>query len=132
MSMTQTEVNTFVDAYFNVHLDKAYWTGLTADTRAACVSMAVTDVCVELNLTGLNMLDALKENPLKAIAEQAVYISRTHESFEENKIEMGENIEGMSSSYKLVGSKAGLSHRAETFIKLARQTGMSPLRTTRG
>lgn len=131
MSMTQAEVEIVVDDYFNVHLDKAYWTGLTAEIRAACVSMAVSDVCVELNLTEL---DPLNTPSLKAVGEQAVFLSRNYNKQKEGKVVTGQSLPGgLSQSFTLMnGNNPVIAPRAKQFIKQAKAARSRTIRLVRG
>ena len=131
MAMTQAEVEIVIDDYFNIHLDKDYWTGLTAEVRTACVSMAVSDVCVELNITELDPLNAPS---LKAVAEQAVFLSRNYGKQKEGKVVISQTLPpGLSQSFKLLnGDNPIIAPRAKLFIKQAKAATSRTIRLVRG
>lgn len=119
--MTQEELITAVDGYFNRHLDKKYWNELAEDTRAGAVAMAFNDVSAQIS--GLKMenlsADAVAVN---AIAEQAVFLVRNYESISEGKITTSESVEGVSAGYTLLGSVSfGISPRAASLIQYAKR-----------
>ena len=115
--MTDAEILTFVNTYFLVHLDKAYWAGLDDDAKAASVIMATDDVYAKLDIAEI---DSTNSPSQKAIAEQAVYLTRNHDSLNENKITIGESLSGaMAETSKVIAKDAGFSHRAEKFISQA-------------
>jgi hypothetical protein len=112
--MSDIEILAFVNLYFVTHLDKTYWQGLDETTQAACSSMATDDVCAKL---GIEEIDVNNLPSQKAIAEQAVYLSRNHASLTANKITTDESISGaVSESQEIIATDAGFSHRAEKFI----------------
>ena len=113
--MELSEIILAVDSYFQTHLDFAYWNTLDVDTRAAAVTMAVSDVCSAVPGLVINAVSA--ESPaLKAIAEQAVYLSRHYDTISQGKVETSESVEGISTGYSLIGGSFGISPRAEMFI----------------
>jgi hypothetical protein len=116
--MTESELLPAVDGYFANHLDSAYWGALPPETRAAACVMAANDVLS--SLPGAD-LERVKQgsSALKAIAEQAVYLSRHYETIADGKVLTSEGVEGISASYTLIGSTFGLSVRAQSFIRLA-------------
>lgn len=118
--MELSEIHGAVDKYFQTHLDAGYWNGLGADIRQSAVVMAVSDICAVV--TGLK-LEAITENSpdLKAIAEQAVYLSRNYETISEGKVVTSESVEGLSTGYSLIGNSYGISPRASVFINQAKQ-----------
>lgn len=119
--MADSVLATFATEYFSEHLDKVYWTGLSSDVKAACLAMAKNDVIAQLDGA-----DPECDAAYKAMCEQAVFLSRNHADQTEGKVTTGENIGGdLSNSYSLIGSNAGISPRAEQFIKLAKQTQTS-------
>jgi hypothetical protein len=120
--MTDLELLQYVDGYFNTHLDKTFWTGLTEEMRMSSIAMAQSDILAELNA---DELDSTNIPSLKAVAEQAVYLARNYENLNENKIATSENIEGISTGYTLIGNKPGISHRAVSFIKQAKKANLS-------
>lgn len=127
--MTSDELIASVDAYFEVHLDSAYWVGLTSDVRSAAVTMALSDILAELPWMTLD--DILSGSyPAKAIAEQAVFLARNYESLIENKVVSSEGIDGISTSYSLIGNNPGMSYRASMYVKKARRS--IPARIQRG
>ena len=130
--MELSEINVAVDEYFQTHLDFAYWNTLSADMRLASVTMAVSDICSAVPNLTLNAI--VSGSPaLKAIAEQAVYLSRNYETISEGKVATSESVEGLSAGYALIGSSFGISPRAEMFIIQAKRllTGRT-VRITRG
>ena len=116
--MTLSEVNSAVDSYFTAHLDYAYWRDLDAEKKLGAVAMAIDDILSILNVT----LERITSDSaaVKAVAEQAVYLSRNYESIAEGKVATSESVEGISAGYTLIGSSFGISPRAETFIKQAK------------
>lgn len=106
----------------------------------AAVSMALSDIAVLLPWLSLDKLSA-SSVVIKAIAEQAVFLTRNYEQISEGKVLTGESIEGISESYTLIdggltGSfkmSFGLSPRAAAYIEQAkRENGGSTARITRG
>ena len=117
--MTGTELATAVDGYFAVHLDAAFWAGLSSDSKSGALAMACNDVLGEL--PGVLLDDLTPDGyAVKAIAEQAVYLARNYEGFSEGKVVTGESVGDISASYSLISSRVGLSFRAEGFIKRAK------------
>ncbi len=119
--MTQEELITAVDGYFDRHLDKKYWNEQPEETRAGAVAMAFNDVSAQIS--GLRMenlsADAVAVN---AIAEQAVFLVRNYESISEGKITTSESVEGVSAGYTLLGSVSfGISPRAASLIQYAKR-----------
>ena len=117
--MTLSEVNSDVDSYFTAHLDSAYWGGLDAEKKLGAVAMALDDILSILNVT----LERITPDSaaVKAVAEQAVYLSRNYESIADGKVATSESVEGISTGYTLIGSSFGISPRAETFIKQSKR-----------
>ena len=117
--MTLAEVNSAVDSYFTAHLDSEYWRDLEAEKKLGAVAMALDDILSILNVT----LERVTPDSaaVKAVAEQAVYLSRNYESIAEGKITTSESVEGVSAGYTLIGSNYGISPRAETFIKQSKR-----------
>ena len=127
--MTSDELIASVDAYFEVHLDSAYWAGLTSNVRSAAVTMAMSDILSELPWMCIG--DIIPGSyPAMAIAEQAVFLARNYESLIENKVVSSEGIDGISTSYSLIGNNPGIGHRASMYVKKAR--GGIPVRIQRG
>ena len=118
--MTQEELITAVDGYFNRHLDKKYWNELPEDTRAGAVEMAFNDVAGQI--PGLKMANLTADAiAVHAIAEQAVFLVRNYDSIAEGKITTSESAEGVSAGYTLLGSASfGISPRASLMIKHAK------------
>lgn len=113
--MTQQELETAVDAYFDAHLDKTFWAGLSADKRSASVAMALSDV--------LSLIDGLTPDKItsgsvavKALAEQAVFLARNYDNLTEGKVVTSEGVEGVSTGYTLIGDMA-VAFRAMPLIK---------------
>lgn len=130
--MELSEIRTAVDSYFQTHLDFAYWNTLEDDMRTAAVTMAVSDICSVI--PGLT-INAITETSaaLKAVAEQAVYLTRNYETISEGKVATSESVEGLSTGYSLIGGSFGISPRAEMFISQTKRllTG-GTVRITRG
>lgn len=130
--MELNEIHSAVDEYFSVHLDSGYWSNLAASIREAAVIMAVSDVCAVV--PGLT-IDVIRPSSaaLKAIAEQAVYLSRNYETISEGKVVTSESVEGLSTGYTLIGNSYGMSPRAAEFVIQAKRLYCSnTLRITRG
>ena len=119
--MTQEELITAVDGYFDRHLDKAYWHSLPEETRAGAVVMAYNDVAGQI--AGLSM-DKITSDAvvINAIAEQAVFLVRNYDSIAEGKITTSESTEGVSAGYTLLGSVSfGIAPRASNLIQYAKR-----------
>ncbi len=130
--MTSEELSGAVDAYFANHLDKSFWTGLSADVKSASIEMATGDVLNEI--PGLN-LDRIVSggSAFKAIAEQAVYLARHYSDLAEGRLPTQESVESVSTSYRYLGSGNGLGHRAEAYVKAAkREHGKATASIARG
>ena len=113
--MELSEISAAADRYFAVHLDASYWNSLTAENRLAAVTMAVSDICAVIpGLTINAVVDG--SAAFKAIAEQAVYLSRHYDTISQGKVETSESVEGISTGYSLIGGSFGISPRAEMFI----------------
>ncbi len=111
------DLNGFVDEYFIAHLDHKFWIDAESATKIAVVKMATNDInsCV-----GCGSIDLENTALCSAIAEQAVFLIRNHESLAENKIEVGSNIGGkLSDSSKVISKNAAISHRAERLLPQA-------------
>lgn len=106
----------FATIYFNSHLDKAFWTGLSADSKTAALTMAENDIIALLDPAVDPTCDAAR----KAICEQAVYLARNYEQQNEGKIQTGSGVEGITENYAIIGTP-GISPRAQFFINLARK-----------
>lgn len=118
--MELSEISTAVDRYFAVHLDASYWNGITAENRLAAVTMAVSDICAVIPGLTINVV-VDGSAAFKAIAEQAVYLSRNYETISEGKVETSESVEGISTGYSLIGGSFGISPRAESFANQAKR-----------
>lgn len=114
--MADSVLATFATGYFSEHLDKAYWTGLSADTKTAVLSMAKNDVTALLDYA-----DPTCDSAYKAMCEQAVYLSRVYADQTEGKVVTGEGLPDLSQNYALIGKNAGISPRAEFFIQQAKK-----------
>ena len=112
--MTMQELETSVDEYFNFHLDKTFWIGLSSEKRSASVGMALSDVLAMID--GL-VLDKIVSGSMvfKAIAEQAVFLARNYELLVEGKVVTSEGVEGISTGYTLIGDMV-VSYRAVPYI----------------
>lgn len=118
--MTENELFSAVDSYFVRHLDSVYWSGLDSVKREAVVSMAFTDISTLIS--GLS-LDNLTHDSVvvKAIAEQAVYLSRHYDSIADGKVITSESAEGVSAGYSLIGGAFSISPRAEQLVQYAKK-----------
>jgi hypothetical protein len=130
--MTADELFNHIEAYFNTHLDSAFWSGLSVESRRAAVSMALDDVLAELPGATLPKMSA-GSYTFKAIAEQAVFLARNYESMTEGKVVTSESVEGLSTGYTLISDKFGIGNRAASFIKRAKTlTNGGSMRIVRG
>ena len=131
--MNKVELESAIDAYFSNHLDKAYWESLAVDTRSACVAMAWGDIGAIVTGLTIDRIQSADSATVKAVAEQAVFLSRHYETIADGKVATSEGVEGVSAGYTLIGSSFGISPRAEIFIKQAKReiTGNS-VRLQRG
>ena len=130
--MTIEELIAAVNLYFTTHLDSDFWNRLSNESKTGAVTMAKDDVLAELSGVKLEDIDA-NSYALMAIAEQAVYLARNYEALNEGKVLTGESIDGISESYTLISSRAGLSFRAEAFIKHAKSAALgATVRVSRG
>ncbi|MDD4817303.1 MAG: hypothetical protein PHI85_04975 [Victivallaceae bacterium] len=121
--MTASELLTAVDAYFVTHLDAEFWGGLSVEKKTAAVTMALSDVMAEIPGKALENVTA-GSLAFKAVAEQAVYLARNYENLTEGKVVTGESVEGISNSYTLIGSNAGIGFRAAAYIKRAKASAL--------
>lgn len=129
--MTKEELKIAVDEYFVEHLDHDYWTALPDGTRNAGITMAVTLIqsLIDFDLEDLTVSDHLTV----AIAEQAVYIVRNHEEFQEGKVVTSDSVEGISNSYALINGDVTISRIAQRYIDRAKRAGLMRFRRfTRG
>lgn len=131
--MNKVELESAIDVYFSNHLDKAYWESLAVDTRSACVVMALGDIGAIVTGLTIDRIQSADSATVKAVAEQAVFLSRNYGDISEGKIATSESVEGVSTGYSLIGSSFLISPRAEIFIKQAKReiTGNS-VRISRG
>lgn len=106
----------YATAYFNVHLDKTFWSGLSSDVKAASLAMAENDVTALLAPGVDPECDAAR----KAVCEQAVYLVRNYEQQNEGKIQTGSGVEGITENYAVIGTP-GISPRAQFFIDQTRK-----------
>lgn len=119
--MNKVELKTAIDEYFSSHLDKAYWDTLSADTRSAAIAMAWGDIGAMVAGLTIDKIQSADSAAVKAVAEQAVFLTRNYSDISEGKIATSESVEGISTGYSLVGSSFLISPRAETFIKQAKR-----------
>jgi hypothetical protein len=131
--MTTEELQQAVNEYLEAHLDKAFWASKSGETQEASVRMATADILSEL--PGAPSLDQIPDagNAVWAIAEQALFLARNYSAMTENRVISSESVEGISASYRPIGSGQGIGHRAEIFLKAARrEMGRGSVRISRG
>lgn len=119
--MNKVELKTAIDEYFSSHLDKEYWNTLSTDTRSAAIAMAWGDIGAMVTGLTIDKIKSADSAAVKAVAEQAVFLTRNYSDISEGKIATSESVEGISTGYSLVGSSFLISPRAETFIKQAKR-----------
>lgn len=131
--MNKVELETAIESYFSVHLDKDYWESLPVEKRSGAIIMAFGDICAMVTGLTIDKIKSADSAAVKAVAEQAVFLSRHYETIADGKVATSEGVEGVSAGYTLIGSSFGISPRAEIFIKQAKReiTGNS-VRISRG
>lgn len=134
--MTAAELESAVKSLLAASLDAAYFAALDAATQTAAIKMATADVLARLSgVTVAGIAATAAEGPVvHAIAEQAVYLVRTHEEQAEGKVVTGEGVAGLSTSYTLIGDAAnvGFAPRALQYIKQAKRQRLTVCRFGRG
>ena len=130
--MTIEELATLVDQYFALHLDSSYWGQLSIDIKMGAISMASSDIFALVPRLSMDTIQS-GSAAIKAIAEQAVFLSRNYDQIQEGKVLTSESVEGISAGYTLIGSSFGLSSRASSYIDQAKRENMgSTIRIVRG
>ncbi len=119
--MTFAELQTSVNSYFAVHMDASYWAGLDDTAKANATSTALSDILAAVGLADVSEI-ADATPAAKAVAEQAVYLSRNYAEIATGKATTSEGLGDLSASYTLLSdaSKWGISPRAQSFIKQAK------------
>lgn len=132
--MTPAELTAAVNAMLAAGLDAAFWATVAAETKTAAITTAAKDIFARLGTMQLADVDSADtEGPvICAIAEQSVYLVRTHDEQAEGKVITGEGVQGLSVSYTLIGNTVGLAPRAEAYLKQAKRRAMGNMRFTRG
>ena len=134
--MTPVELAAAVAAVIAEGLDAAFWGTVAATTKTAAINMAAKDDFARLG--GMKLADVASSDTdgpiVNAVAEQAVYLVRTHDEQSEGKVITGEGVQGLSVSYTLIGDAAnvGLAPRAAQFIQQAKRQAMAKVRFVRG
>ena len=134
--MTPEEMAAAVTAVLAEGLDAAFWQGQTATTKTAAINMATKDIFARLG--GMRLADVPSTDTggpvVCAVAEQAVYLVRTHDEQADGKVITGEGVQGLSISYTLIGDakNVGLAPRAATFLQQAKRQAMGNMRFSRG
>lgn len=134
--MTTEEMTAAVNAVLGAGLDAAFWATVAATTQTAAITMAAKDIFARLGCMKLaDVASTDTEGPVVcAIAEQAVYLVRTHDEQAEGKVVTGEGVQGLSVSYTLIGDavNVGLAPRAAAYLKQAKRQAIGKLRFSRG
>lgn len=137
--MTTQEISTAVNTYLAAHLDSAYWAGLEAAKKTAASAMAADEILARLNMDAdaLDGASGAGQLVLKAIAEQALFLSRNYAaqaSEKAGRVEASETIDGVSFSYAITGKgdSLTLSSRADMFLARARKALLANVRFARG
>lgn len=133
--MTDAQLIAAVNNILAESLDAAYWASIATAQQNAAITMAKRDVFAQLPGT---TQESIAETDTKcpvicAIAEQAVFLLRTHEEQADGKVITGEGVEGLSVSYALLdAANAGMAPRAQQYIKLAKRQALARCRFVRG
>lgn len=133
--MTFAELAGVIDDILRDSLDAAYWAAVAGTNQNAAINMAAKDILARLPGVRLDDVPSSADGPVvNAIAEQAVYLLRTHDEQAEGKVVTGEGVQGLSMSYTLIGDAAnvGLAPRAVTYLQQAKRQAMGKLRFSRG
>lgn len=133
--MTFAELTGVIDDILRNSLDAAYWAAVAGPTQNAAINMATKDILARLPGVRLDDVPSSTDGPVvNAIAEQTVYLLRTHDEQAEGKVVTGEGVQGLSVSYTLIGDAAnvGLAPRAATYLQQAKRQAMGKLRFSRG
>lgn len=131
--MTLDDMIDAVSDMIDSGLDADFWYTVSSTTKTAAITTATKDIFARL--AGMKLSDVTDtEGPIVcAIAEQAVYLVRTHDEQAEGKVVTGEGVQGLSVSYTLIGDHStGLSHRAAVYLKQAKRQAMGRMRFSRG
>lgn len=121
--MTDAELLAAVSACIASGLDAAYWASQSATQAAAC-RMAAGDIFARLSGVSQETVTDTAGSLISAIAEQAVFLLRTHEERAEGKVITGESVEGLSASYTLLGGANAdgvLAPRAAAYLERAKK-----------
>lgn len=139
--MTDAEISAAVETYFANHLDATYWAGLNSTIKAQVVSMAKSDVAIELppSFRFDTLPDPETENvrPWKsdftvgAIAEQAVFLARNYSSQTNGRVVQSQTLGELSQTFKYL-SDGTLAPRAVNFIKRAKSVSARGVFIQRG
>ena len=95
--------------------------------------MAMNDVFAELPGESLKSTQA-DSFTVKAIAEQAVFLSRNYENVKEGKVVTSESIDGISVGYTLLQNSEnyGIFYRAQYYINRQKKSSGGTVRYSRG
>lgn len=117
--MTREELYTAVRAVIEGGLDAAFWTE-NAEKQTAALNSASNDILSSVPSVKLDDLTADNSNIICAVAEQAVYLLRTHDDHATGTMLAAESTDGVSMTYSLLGHSDGvISPRALAYLEQA-------------
>ena len=135
--MTQSEIETLVNAAMQKHVLATYWSGVDASVKSSAVSMATIDCTTYIgwNLDDILPTYYLLDTLVSAIAEQSVFILRHYEDNEGGKVVASESAGGVSQTYAVAngGADGGMwSARAKAIMETLRKRKGGSVRIFRG
>ena len=134
--MTREELYTAVRAVIEGSLDADFWTENAAKQTAA-LNSASNDILSRVPSVTLADLTADNSNIICAVAEQAVYLLRTHDAHADGTEVASESVDGVSMTYAHLGGSDGIiSPRALAYLEQAqaeaKRAAMKKVRFIRG
>ncbi|MBR2365387.1 MAG: hypothetical protein IKA79_09300 [Lentisphaeria bacterium] len=129
--MNNKEIISGVNTFLANHLDAEYWTKKTDQEKSNLINMAKFDICAAvpfLNVDTLEDPESASSRPCKAdfflaaIAEQSLYLSRTHAERSTGRVVQSQSIGNLSQTYQYLAGDGELCARANSFVKKLRNS----------
>ena len=117
--MTREELFAAARTVIERGMDADFWTN-NAAKQSAALNAAADDILSRIPAVPLADLTAANSNIICAVAEQAVYLLRTHDDHATGTMLAAESTDGVSMTYSLLGHSDGvISPRALAYLEQA-------------
>lgn len=129
--MNNKEIISGVNTFLANHLDAEYWTKKTDQEKSNLINMAMFDICAAvpfLNVDTLEDPESASSRPCKAdfflaaIAEQSLFLSRTHAERSTGRVVQSQTVGPLSQTFQYITGNGELCARANSFVKKLRNS----------